>query len=95
MIFRSYLLFHLFELVLSRILLYIVKIVFKAEKKRVLFVNEDDTLTSRTSEGKHTDKTFYGCPAFSFITTSEKIKYHFKVMSYSSIDVYGVLPLEM
>ena len=32
---------------------------------------------------------------FSFITTSEKIKYHFKVMSYSSIDVYGALPLEM
>ena len=60
MIFRSYLLFHLFELVLSRILLYIVKIVFKAEKKRVLFVNEDDTLTTRTSEGKRTDKKIYG-----------------------------------
>ena len=32
---------------------------------------------------------------FRFITTSEKIKYHFKVMPYSSIDVYGALPLEM
>ena len=30
---------------------------------------------------------------FRFITTSEKIKYHFKEMSYSSIDVYGALPL--
>ena len=87
--------FHLFELVLSRILLYIVKIVFKAEKKRLLFVKEDGTLTTRTSERKRTDEKFYGSPAFSFITTSEKIKYHFKVMSYSSIDVYGALPLEM
>ena len=32
---------------------------------------------------------------FRFITTSEKIKYRFKEMSYSSIDVYGALPLEM
>ena len=32
---------------------------------------------------------------FRFITTSEKIKYHFKEMSYSSIDVYGALAPEM
>ena len=50
-----YLLFHSFENVLSRILLYIVKIVLKVEKKRVLFVKEGDTLTTKTSEEKHTD----------------------------------------
>ena len=86
--------FHLFEHVLSRILLYIVKIVFKAEKKRVLFVKANDTLTTRTSEGKRRINNFM-VVTFRFITTSEKIKYHFKVMSYSSIDVYGALPLEM
>ena len=50
-----YLLFHSFENVLSRILLYIVIIVLKVEKKRVLFVKEGDTLTTKTSEEKHTD----------------------------------------
>ena len=50
-----YLLFHSFENVLSRILLYIAIIVFKVEKKRVLFVKEADILTTRTSEEKHTD----------------------------------------
>ena len=47
--------FHSFENVLSRILLYTVKIVLKVEKKRVLFVKEGDTLTTKTSEEKHTD----------------------------------------
>ena len=47
--------FHSLENVLSRILLYIVKIVFKAEKKRALFVKEGEALTTRTSEEKHTD----------------------------------------
>ena len=52
--------FHSFENVLSRILLYTVKIVLKVEKKRVLFVKEGDTLTTKTSEEKHTDQKLSG-----------------------------------